>query len=319
VFAKERMKANSVPFPRQFAIAAWTAFAIYLALVIGFAWNSTPLAQCLAAIGIASACAHATLSYGWRNALVLLAICLVTTFAMENVGILTGLPFGRYHFEVGSNLPHIGNVPIIVGPLWFGMGYFSWIVAGTLLGRADQRLNKKFEIIVLPVVAAFVMTQWDVVMDPPEATISKVWIWHDGGAHFGVPISNYLGWLLTAWLFYQAFALYLGRRGAASAAGRTLRLAAILLYLASGLTHVTPWLFGQSGEASDAANHVWRIQDVREAAVVTMLFTMFFTAMLATLRLASAPVPGKEEGIGLPTPRARSPALALPSPRSSPP
>jgi hypothetical protein len=182
-------------------------------------------------------------------------------------------------------------IPIIVGPLWFGMGYFSWVVAGILLGGADRRLNGKFEIIALPIVAAFVMTQWDMVMDPPEATISKVWIWHDGGAHSGVPLSNYIGWLLTAWLFYQAFAIYLGRRRNAPARtigqGRALRLAAIALYLGSGLTYVTPWLMGQSGEVADAANHVWRVQDLREATVVTMLFTMFFTSMLATLRLAT--------------------------------
>jgi len=136
-----------------------------------------------------------------------------------------------------------------------------------------------------------VMTQWDVVMDPPESTISKIWIWHDGGAHFGVPLSNYLGWLLTSWLFYQAFAIYLsGRRDMSRFAlqhGRTLRLVAILLYLGSGLTHLTPWLIGQSGEVADASGHVWRIHDLREATVVTMLFTMFFTAMLAALRLAA--------------------------------
>ena len=62
---------------------------------------------------------------------------------------------------------------------------------------------------------------------------------------------------------------------------------AILLYLASGLTQVTPWLIGQSGEVADAAGHVWRIHDLREATVVTMLFTMFFTSMLAALRLAA--------------------------------
>ena len=271
--------------------AAWGAFAIYLVLVVGFAWDPTPLAQCLAAIGIATACAHAALFYGWKDALALLAICLVTTFAMENIGVATGLPFGHYHFEVGSNLIHVGTIPIIVGPLWFGMGYFSWIVAGTLLGGADRRLSGKFARLALPVVAAFVMTQWDVVMDPPEATIAKAWIWHDGGAHFGVPLSNYLGWLVTSWLFYQAFAIYLGRRRTAgtpsSGRRRTLRLVAILLYLASGLTHVTPWVIGQSGEIADAANHIWRIQDLREATVVAMLFTMFFTSLLAGLRLAA--------------------------------
>ncbi len=104
--------------------AFWTVLAVYLALVIGFSWNPTPLAQGLAAIGILAACVHAALSYGWKDALVLLAICLVITFTMENIGAATGLPFGHYHFDVGSSLPRVGAIPVIVGPLWFGMGYF---------------------------------------------------------------------------------------------------------------------------------------------------------------------------------------------------
>jgi uncharacterized membrane protein len=270
--------------------ALWSVLAIYLALVVGFAWNRTPLAEVLAAIGILAACAHAALFYGPRNALALAAICVLITFTMENIGVTTGFPFGHYHFEIEPNLPHVGAIPPIVGPLWFGMGYFSWVLAETLLGGTQARLSRRFRLVVLPIVAAFVMTQWDVVMDPPESTISKIWIWHDGGAHFGVPLSNYLGWLLTSWLFYQAFAIYLSRRDVSRVAlqhGRTLRLVAVLLYLASGLTHVTPWLIGQSGEVVDAAGHVWRIHDLRETTVVTMLFTMFFTAMLAALRLAA--------------------------------
>jgi uncharacterized membrane protein len=268
----------------------WIAFAIYLVLVVAFAWNPTPLAQGLAALGIVMACAHAVLFYGWKNAAVLLAICLAITFTMENIGAATGFPFGHYHFEVGSDLLHIGAIPIIVGPLWFGMGYLSWIVAGTLLGGTHRHLRGKIELIALPIVAAFVMTQWDVVMDPPEATISKAWIWHDGGAHFGVPISNYLGWLLTSWLFYQTFAIYLSRRDASAAKseqGRALRLVAILLYLCSGLTHVVPWIIGQSGELVDAAGHLWRMGDLRETTVVILLFTMVFTSLLAILRLTT--------------------------------
>jgi uncharacterized membrane protein len=289
VSAPESSKRSAL-FPLRGA-AFWTVLAIYLALVTWFAWNRTPLAEVLAGIGILAAFSHAVLTHGWKDALALAVICVVITFAMENIGVATGWPFGRYHFEIEPNLPYVGAIPPIVGPLWFGMGYLSWIVAGALLGGADLRLSRKFELVVLPIVAAFVMTQWDVVMDPPESTISKIWIWHDGGAHFGVPLSNYIGWLLTSWLFYQAFAIYLSRRGEvspfAARHGRALKLVAILLYLCSGLTHVTPWLIGQTGEVVDAAGHVWRIHDLRGTAVVTMLFTMFFTSMLAALRLVA--------------------------------
>jgi uncharacterized membrane protein len=283
------LKANS-RFMRLRDAAAWALIAAYLALVVAFAWDPTPFAQVLAAIGIASAMVHAVFYYGWKDALVLLIICLIITFTMENIGVATGLPFGSYHFEVGAELPHIGRVPIILGPLWFGMGYFSWVVAGTLLDGADRNLYERFNIIVLPIVAAFVMTQWDLAMDPPSSTIAKAWIWHDGGAYFGVPLVNYLGWLLTSWLFYQAFALYLSRRRELSqqpkGQSHALRLAAILFYLCSGLAHVTPLLLHQSGEITDAAEHLWRLHDLRATTVLIMFFTMLFTSMLAGLRLA---------------------------------
>lgn len=270
--------------------AAWALIVAYLALVVGFAWDPTPFAQILAAIGIASAMGHAVLYYGWKNALIFLTICLINTFAVENIGVATGLPFGNYHFEVGAELPHIGSIPIIVGPLWFGMGYFSWIVAGTLLDGADRCLNVRFNVIVLPIVAAFVMTQWDLVMDSPSSTIAKAWIWHDGGAYFGVPLVNYLGWLLTSWVFYQAFALYLSLRRDLPMQPkrriRAFRLAAILFYLCAGLAYVTPLVLQRNGEIADAAGRLWRIPDLHATIALVMIFTMAFTSMLAVLRLA---------------------------------
>jgi uncharacterized membrane protein len=190
------------PPTREFAL--WLVIAGVLAAGIGYSWNPTPFAQTLAAIFIACALVHASFFYAWRPALMLFAICVIITFVIENIGTATGFPFGHYHFEVGAGLPHVGSIPIIVGPLWFGTGYFSWLVAATLLDGADRRLDRRFNFIALPIMAAFVMTQWDVVMEPPEATIARAWIWHDGGADFGVPLSNYFGWLLTSWLFSRA-------------------------------------------------------------------------------------------------------------------
>jgi putative membrane protein len=282
-----KLVSDAYHLPRE--IALWLAIACILAAAIGYSWDPTPFAQALAAIFIGSALLHGAFLYGARAVLVLFVMSVTITFAVENVGATTGFPFGRYHFEVGNSLPHIGSIPIIVGPLWFGAGYFSWVVASILLDGADRRLNRPLNVVALPIVSAFVMTQWDLVMDPPESTISKAWIWHDGGADFGVPLSNYLGWLLTSWSFYQAFALYLRRRAAGwlpdAQRHRKLALIAILFYVSAGLTHVVPWLTENSGEVADAAGHVWRIHDLRETTVAVMLFTMFFTAMLAVLRL----------------------------------
>jgi putative membrane protein len=261
----------------------------YVGMVVGFAWDPGPLGQAVAAVGIAAALVHASAAYGIRHALVLFAICNAVTFGMENLGVATGFPFGHYHFEVAPGLPHVGAIPLVVGPLWFGMGYFSWVVAGVLLGGDDHRLGERFEVVWRPVVAVFVMTQWDLVLEAPSATLGRAWVWHDGGAFFGVPASNFFGWLLTTWLFYQAFALYLHRRrdALARAAGHRagFRLIAVVLYLSSGLTHMTPWLLGSTGAAADGAGHVWRTADIRESVVITMLLTMAFTSLLAVVRL----------------------------------
>ena len=270
-------------------LVLWLVIAAIILPAIAFSWNPTPLAQALAAIFIACALVHASAFYRPRQALTLLAICLAITFAMENLGTATGFPFGHYHFEVDAGLPHLGLIPIIVGPLWFGAGYFSWVVATILLDGADRALDRRFNLVALPIVAAFVMTQWDLVMDAPNATIAKVWIWHDGGAVFGVPLSNYLGWFLTSWLFFQAFAFYLHRQDQAHALAASpslkLRAIAILFYVSAGLTHVIPWALGSSGDVVDGAGHAWRIADIREGTVAIMLFTMLFTAVLATIRL----------------------------------
>src|SRR5262249_39817138 len=267
----------------------WLAIACILVAAIGFSWNPTPFAHALAAIFIICAIVHASFLYGSRHALVLFIICTAITFTIENIGVATGFPFGHYHFAIDAGLPRIGSIPIIVGPLWFGAGYFSWVVAAILLDGADRRLVRPLNAIALPIVAAFVMTQWDVVMDRSASTIAKVWIWHEGGADFGVPLSNYLGWLLTSWLFFEAFVLYLSRRIAAPLLGtpqrRKLQVIAILFYVSIGFTHIVPWAMGQSGEVADAAGKTWQIRELRETTVAIMLFTMFFTAMLAALNL----------------------------------
>jgi len=282
-----KVRSDRSPWPQ--GVALRLAIACFLVAAIAFSWNPTPFAQVLAAIFVASALAHASATYGFRHALAFFLISVAITFTVENIGAATGFPFGRYHFAVDAGLPHIGTIPIIVGPLWFGAGYFCWIVASVLLDGADRRLDRTLNRIALPIVAAFVMTQWDLVMDPPNATIAKAWIWHDGGADFGVPLSNYLGWLLTAWLFYQAFALFMRWRPAPPAPAmpqrRKLQVIAILFYVSAGLTHVIPWLMGQSGAIADGGGHVWQIHDLRETTVAVMLFTMLFTALLAGLHL----------------------------------
>ena len=60
--------------------------------------------------------------------------------------------------------------------------------------------------------AALVMTMYDVATDPVVSTVNSLWIWHDGGEYFGVPISNFAGWVFVVYIFLQIFVLFISVR-----------------------------------------------------------------------------------------------------------
>ncbi len=267
----------------------WAAFAAFVGPALCLAGRPTPAGVAVAFTTVGIAIAHATVALGWRAASAFLAICLVVTFSTENASVLTGAPFGHYHFVVGAALPHVGSIPLIVGFLYFGMGYPSWVVAGVLLDRAGLEPDSRFRLAALPLVASFVIVQWDVVMDPPSSTLGGAWVWHDGGGYFGVPLTNYLGWYLTVWIFFQAFACWqFSRRNSRSTRIVDQRslfwLIPILLYLGAGLCQIMPLFTTPDGVVVNAAGQHWHVRDLRETTVIVMTATMLATSVLALLR-----------------------------------
>ncbi|WFU31537.1 hypothetical protein QA635_34250 [Bradyrhizobium brasilense] len=101
-------------------IALWASIASILAAAIGFSWNANPLAQAFAAIFIA--CALIRRSCLW-SAPSLNPVCFVQHDCAHRWKAL-GFHFGSYHFELGADFPHIGLVPLIIGPFWFGLAIF---------------------------------------------------------------------------------------------------------------------------------------------------------------------------------------------------
>ncbi|WP_438346681.1 carotenoid biosynthesis protein [Methylorubrum populi] len=268
--------------------------------------RTTALAQATAALSIAVLVVHAILALGRVRAAAFLAICLTVTFAIENLGVATGIPFGAYTFRVAPDLPHVGTIPIIVGPLYFGLGYPAWIIACLLLGTDIGGPANRRELVFTPVVAAFTLTQWDVVMDPANATIGRAWAWFESGGYFGVPLSNFLGWFLTTWLFFQGFALFAYRdRGRSRSVRRSPAFLAVpvLLYAASALCHLPP-LLDPDAVVVDAGGRAWSSADIRETAAILALFTMLPVALLALMKLAGtgvAPRAERERLDGLPS------------------
>ena len=155
---------------------------------------------------------HGVMSYRMHGILIFFAMCLVVGNVFENLGVATGFPFGRYYFTDAMG-PKLFQVPILLGLAYVGMGYLSWTLGRVILGYLRTPLVGA-QVITLPLVASFIMVAWDFANDPVWSNINRLWVWQHGGAYFGVPLTNFVGWYFVVYLIYQSFAIYLRERSA---------------------------------------------------------------------------------------------------------
>jgi uncharacterized membrane protein len=278
---------------RTLSLILWPIVAVYVAVILlGTARGVIPPelnAPLNALLPMAFALVHGSKQFGWRGMLVFAAICLVVSNAFENLSIIAGFPFGHYHYS--DNLgPKLFLVPLLIGPAYLGMGYLSWTVARLILGGGQGARDRIF---ALPLIASFVMVAWDLTFDPVASTIGQSWIWHDGGAYFGVPLTNFLGWYFTVYVFFQLFALYQSRGPGAQLAaselpvGPTFWWSAVIMYAATALAPVVAVVLPPQGAmmVTDPVGGVWNVAALYATCAIAGIFTMGAFATLAVMRL----------------------------------
>ncbi len=237
---------------------------------------------------------HGTRVYRVRGIVVFTTICLAVGAVFESLSLRTGFPFGHYRFTDLMG-PMLFNLPVLLVLAYLGMGYLSWILALVILGGHEGPLSGK-KIVLLPLVASFVMTAWDLSMDPIWADVDHAWVWRDGGAYFGVPISNFLGWLLTAYVFFQLFALYLTKKQVAPAHTSQWRLA-ILFYAISAMGNLLVVVPAFLGEVFvDASGRRWSYSSILWASRLISVFLMLPLSVYAWMK-AAGPVETSTEQI----------------------
>ncbi|RMG74193.1 MAG: carotenoid biosynthesis protein [Chloroflexi bacterium] len=124
----------------------------------------------------------------WGRTSIIFLLVAVSTWGMEYLGSTTGFPFGDYNYTDVLQ-PQIGHVPLLIPLAWFMMLPPAWVIAQLITGRK--------RIIAYILVSALAITAWDLFLDP-QMVDWGFWIWKDSsGGYFGIPWSNYAGWLLT--------------------------------------------------------------------------------------------------------------------------
>ena len=179
-----RVRVGTVPAVYGVAVLAQIAYP----LTSGGARDTLTVAIVLVVAG--AALLHAYLSRGALALAVLSAVTVVGGFAVEVVGVHTGVPFGRY--EYGDTLgAKLLGVPLVIA--------FAWPMLAWPAAVAARRLCRTFPVRV--VVGAWALAAWDVFLDP-QMVAAGHWTWADPTPHLpgvsNVPLSDFGGWLLVS-------------------------------------------------------------------------------------------------------------------------
>ncbi|MGB9965024.1 bisanhydrobacterioruberin hydratase [Halobacterium sp. CBA1126] len=126
-----------------------------------------------------------------RKAGVAVLALVAYAFGIEFVGIATGWPYGHFEYLVDLGPMLAGSVPLGLPVFFLPLVVNSYLLVLLLFGRHTRRA-----VVRLPAVAAVVVWM-DVVLDPGAVALG-FWAYDAGGAYYGVPLSNYLGWVLSA-------------------------------------------------------------------------------------------------------------------------
>ena len=160
---------------------------------------------------------HGFYTFGGKTISVFFVITALTTYVMEWLGTHFGIPFGHYYYtnQLG---PLLMEVPIVIPLQWFNMLYVCYIMANIAFGRnrtkieSTSRSARVGQILFISVVVGLFMVSWDFINDPYMVGVGS-WVWTDPMEFFmlsfhGIPLSNFLGWILTGAIAVFLFELY---------------------------------------------------------------------------------------------------------------
>jgi uncharacterized membrane protein len=177
--------------------------------------------------------AHSCGNIGLRRTILLFALTYSISLLFESTGVKTGMVYGTYQYSDRLGPMFLGLVPYAIPLTWFIMIYPSLVIATRIV---PVQKNRTVWVLMLAGTGALAMTAWDLVLDPVMIHF-EFWEWEINGLYFGVPLQNYLGWLVTSFSIFSAF-LILGRIPGLDKEGRSAdpnRLA-VIAYVITGLT-----------------------------------------------------------------------------------
>lgn len=192
---------------------------------------------------------------GWRRTLLFAGWVWPLAWLAEFSSTRTGVPFGLYHYTgstVGREL-FLADVPFMDSLSFTFLAYASFCLARLALARRAVSAP------TVALAAGVLMMALDVVIDPLAVRgdrwfLGRIFYYPDGGVYFGVPLSNFLGWVVVGALGVGGYlALVRGHRGGDEAFGGVALYYVVAAFNLTVTAWIGEWLLAAVGVAFHGA------------------------------------------------------------------
>jgi len=221
-------------------------FAAYVAAEILF--NMVPLLRPYPVfLAVAFVLLHSLWTRRARYTMIFFGLTFVAGLLSEIGGTAFGWFFGAYYYIARPPWMVAGLVPIQTPLSWCVFLYVCDALTDLIIPPAltQKERSVRFLFFAAPTINGLEAMGLDMILDPVSAGHS--WIWVSPGPFFGIPISNFVGWFLVAFLS-TATARAIGSAHDLTSHGsiQIFQSAPVLLYLLFLAKFSTAALFGET-------------------------------------------------------------------------
>ncbi len=160
------------------------------------------------------------LQLGPKRIVIFTTLAYVIAFTSEYASTRIGIPYGLYIYtgETHGKELYVSNVPFMDSLSYAFLAYFSYSLAILVTSQLyrngldiqvvrDKKLWHSGGVLIL---AAIFFVLQDVVVDPVALRgaawfLGQIFYYPDSGIYFGVPLSNFVGWLIVGLAIIYSF------------------------------------------------------------------------------------------------------------------
>jgi uncharacterized membrane protein len=139
---------------------------------------------------------------GKRVAVRFMLSTMLISWLAEAVGLQGNWLFGGvydYHVDVQLLLP--GGVPFFIPLAWFVLAGLPVMFLRSWPTRAADGSLKLRSLALKCALAAWGVMACDLALDPIAVSVG-LWTWEGSGGYFGIPLLNFAGWWVVAFVVY---------------------------------------------------------------------------------------------------------------------